>query len=179
MKTFSLCTLAAATLLACAGEERIPAQTSLSSAASEQTKMDWPVFGRGAARFIRIDLGPDTFADCRRISPKFPFDSATTYAQDRAQVAAFAACLNTPEMRDRTLLLVGRTDERGPDEYNEALGLKRAHAIRLILIESGISEKRIEITSEGEKAAVGARQEYSQGYDRRVDVIVKGGVHQP
>lgn len=142
----------------------------------------WPTLGQDTARFIRIDLGPDTFAECRRLAPKFPFDSSNTFAQDRMQVAALAKCLDLPEMRDRKLILVGRADPRGTDAYNARLGMKRAEAIKQILVENGIAPERITIESEGEKAAVGgegADSAYSYGYDRRVDVIVRGGTHSP
>ena len=70
--------------------------------------VDWPELGRGEARYITIDLGSDAVLVCRRVSPKFPFDSAKARAQDRAQLAALASCLNHPEMTDRTVRLIGR-----------------------------------------------------------------------
>ncbi len=126
MKTLTACTLLAACLLACAepGQNPQPAISPSSGAGG------WPDLGRGNARYIRIDLGPDAFAECRRVSPKFPFDSAVTYAQDREQLGAFAECLNTPGMRDRKVQLVGRTDPQGTDAHNNELGIERARAIR-------------------------------------------------
>jgi peptidoglycan-associated lipoprotein len=177
MKTITMLglTLAATCLVACAGEGRQTAEPQLTSS----TTAGWPDLGRGTARFIRIDLGPDNFAECRRVSPKFAFDSASTYAQDRAQLVSLAACLNAPGMRDRTLRLVGRADPRGTTEYNDKLGTRRAAAIKQILIDSGIAEQRIAVASEGENDAKGDTHETSSGYDRRVDVIVEGGTHAP
>ncbi len=42
--------------------------------------LDWPDLGQGEARYITIELG-DSFESCRRVSPKFPFDSARTRAK--------------------------------------------------------------------------------------------------
>jgi OmpA-OmpF porin, OOP family len=140
--------------------------------------VDWPDLGRGEARYITIQLGPDTFEHCRDVSPKFDFDSSLTYVQDRAQLAAFARCMNKSGMEGRRVLLVGRADPRGSDAYNMSLGQQRAEKIKSLLIASGLSADRIQIESHGEREAKGMRPEYSFGYDRRVDVVV-GGVHAP
>ena len=180
MKTLTLGALLAIGLIACGGETRQTADPRLtSSGASEERVMGWPDLGRGSARFIRIDLGPDNLAECRHMSPKFPFDSASTYAQDHEQLAALSTCLNAPGMRERTITLVGRADPQGSDAYNEQLGMKRAMTIKQHLIENGIPESRIRIVSEGEKGAMGDTPDYSSGHDRRVDVIVSGGTHSP
>src|SRR3954469_1539802 len=85
---------------------------------------DWPELGSGEARYIHIELG-DSFETCRHLSPKFPFDSAHTRAQDQAQLQAFASCMNHPELASRTVLLLGRADPRGTARYNDDLGSKR------------------------------------------------------
>lgn len=140
--------------------------------------LDWPDLGRGEARYIKIDLG-DSYLTCRQVSPKFPFDSALTRAQDRAQLKAFASCMNHESMAGRTVVLVGRADERGSAAYNEELGLKRATRIKDLLVLDGLAATRIEVETKGESNAVGAQPQYSHGYDRRVDVIVRGGAHGP
>jgi OmpA-OmpF porin, OOP family len=183
MKTaisFALLALLAATAAACAGETRQAAEPQLTASRPTETRgVGWPTLGNGTARFIRIDLGPDNFAECQRVSPKFPFDSASTYAQDREQLIALAACLNSPGMRERSIQLIGRADPRGTEAYNEKLGLKRATTIKQLLVDNGIAESRIELTTEGAKAALGDTPDTSAGYDRRVDVLVKGGTHTP
>ncbi len=147
--------------------------------------VDWPELGRGEARYITIDLGSDGAATCRRVSPKFPFDSAKARAQDRAQLAALASCLNHAEMADRTVLLVGRADARGSTSNNEALGMRRAESVKKLLVSSGLAEARISVSTRGESDAVGEKPvapgspEYSHGYDRSVDVVIRGGAHAP
>jgi peptidoglycan-associated lipoprotein len=180
MKAFLLCTLLASCPVGCASQAPTTPPVLTSATTDDFVRaVDWPDLGRGEARFIRIDLGPDTFAECHRVSPKFPFDSATTFAVDRAQLAALASCLNHASMRDRTVLLVGRADPRGENAYNLELGRKRAIAIRQLLLDNGLQDSRIELTTEGASGAVGNQPDYSYGYDRRVDVVVKGGAHAP
>lgn len=162
---------------ACASEPKQAPPPELSSA--ETVSVGWPTLGPGDARFIRIDLGPDSLEQCRHTAPNFPFDSTKTFAQDRAQVVALASCLNSPGMTDRRILLVGRADPSGANAYNDELGLKRAEAIRKILVDNGIAPQRIDLASRGETGAKGDTAEQSSGYDRRVDIVVRGGVHAP
>jgi len=143
-----------------------------------QYSVDWPDLGPGEERYITFEFG-DSFETCRHISPKFPFDSARTRAQDRAQLRAFASCMNDPAMAGRKVLLIGRADPRGTTTYNEQLGMKRAERIKTLLIDNGVGADRIEIRSAGESGAQGESPDSSYGYDRRVDVVVEGGVHAP
>ena len=169
-------------LAACAGET---GTTQITSAplpppnAQGEYAPDWPQLGRGQARFINIQLGPDTYEYCRDVSPKFEFDSAVTHVQDRAQLAAFARCMNKAGMESRHVLLVGRADPRGTDAYNDKLGQRRSDNIKALLVAAGIAADRIETISEGERDAKGNLPDYSYGYDRRVDVVVSNYTHRP
>jgi OOP family OmpA-OmpF porin len=169
-------------LVACAGEAT---QTKTTSAelpvpnADGNYRPGWPVLGNGPERFITIHLGPDEFAQCRMVSPKFPFNSASTYVEDDDQLAALVRCLNHPSMESRGVLLVGRADPRGTDAYNLKLGQERAEHIREFLVKQGLAPTRIATDSEGKRDAKGGTPDYSYGYDRRVDVVVVGGTHSP
>jgi peptidoglycan-associated lipoprotein len=153
--------------------------------------VQWPSEGSGVARTITLTLGPDLHAWCRDVSPKFPFDKATTYVDDKAELLALASCLNKPGMENRRVLLVGRADPRGSDAYNMALGERRAKSIMDVLVASGLSADRIAIATDGKRGAKGERPvtvegqvdptmpHFTYGYDRRVDIIVTGGAHHP
>ena len=52
------------------------------------------------------------------------------------------------------IMIEGNCDEWGSDEYNYALGVKRAKAAKDALIAQGIAADRIEITSNGESKPV-------------------------
>lgn len=149
-------------------------------AADGQYHPGWPTLGHGVERFITIQLGPDGFEHCRMVSPKFPFDSSLSYVEDKDQLAAFVRCMNHPSMAGRKVLLIGRADPRGTDDYNLKLGERRADAIRSFLVEQGLAPDRIiAVESLGKRGAQGYKPEYSFGYDRRVDVVVEGGAHSP
>ncbi len=181
--TSSLFGLLSIALVACAAESANTTTTTSATLpaanANGEYSPNWPTFGKGVDRFVTLHLGPDTLAECRMVSPKFPFNSATTYVEDQDQLAALARCLNHDSMQSRGVLLVGHTDKRGTDAFNTELGMQRAEEIRAVLIREGLTPSRIVSTvSDGERDAR-ANGEYSNGYDRRVDVIITGGVHQP
>ena len=151
----------------------------------------WPDEGSGVARTITLTLGPDLHEYCRDVSPKFPFDKADTYVDDKAELLALASCLNKPGLENRKVILVGRADPRGSDAYNIKLGAARAQSIKDFLVSSGLSADRIAITTEGKRGAKGEKvvtvegqadpsmPRFTYGYDRRVDVLVTGGAHHP
>ncbi len=69
----------------------------------------------------------------------------------------------------------GNTDERGSDEYNLALGHRRAAAVHRMLVAQGVSAKRIKDVSFGkEKPAATCHEEKCWEQNRRVDFV-----HQP
>ncbi len=53
-----------------------------------------------------------------------------------------------------TIRLEGHADERGTQEYNLALGERRARAIKMYLISMGVEKDRINILSFGEERFV-------------------------
>lgn len=57
-------------------------------------------------------------------------------------------------VKGKSIKLEGNCDEFGSDEYNFALGLKRAHAVKTELVNSGISADAISMTSFGESNPV-------------------------
>lgn len=69
-----------------------------------------------------------------------------------------------------TIKLEGNCDEWGSDEYNFALGLKRASSVKKALMSEGVSESRITMVSYGESNPVcteKTRECWAQ--NRRVD----------
>jgi peptidoglycan-associated lipoprotein len=77
----------------------------------------------------------------------FDYDKSAIRASERAKVASVADYLKAhPE---KTLIVEGHCDERGTDEYNRALGERRALSVREALISQGVSSDRITTTSWG------------------------------
>ena len=78
----------------------------------------------------------------------FDYDRASVKASDRSKVEAVAAYLkNQPTQK---VEVEGHCDERGTEEYNRALGERRALAAREALVSMGVSADRIFTTSFGE-----------------------------
>jgi peptidoglycan-associated lipoprotein len=82
----------------------------------------------------------------------FDFDRSNI-RQDAASIldAKIPYLQANPEMRIR---IIGNTDTRGSDEYNLALGQRRAAAARRYLTQRGIDASRIEVASRGEENPV-------------------------
>jgi outer membrane protein OmpA-like peptidoglycan-associated protein len=108
----------------------------------------------GIEAYNKADRAP-TFAEkTEKLRPvHFEFDQSEL-GQDAINVLiADAAILEGlfKEFPKATVILEGRCDERGTDEYNFALGYKRAEAARQVLIAEQIDEKRITMSSRGRK----------------------------
>ena len=64
----------------------------------------------------------------------------------------------------------GNTDERGSEEYNLALGERRAMAVKRYLVDLGVPTSRLRTVSFGEaKPAVPGHDESAYRYNRRSD----------
>jgi peptidoglycan-associated lipoprotein len=82
----------------------------------------------------------------------FDFDSAVVKRSELPHVEAVAAALKAePTLK---LLIEGHCDERGTEEYNRALGERRALALREALVKRGIAPDRIRTISYGEDRPV-------------------------
>jgi peptidoglycan-associated lipoprotein len=78
----------------------------------------------------------------------FDYDEATIRADAQERLAAKVPLLRAnPSIRIR---IEGHADERGSVEYNLALGMRRANAVRQYLSEFGIDASRFETFSYGE-----------------------------
>jgi peptidoglycan-associated lipoprotein len=72
-----------------------------------------------------------------------------------------------------TIQVEGHCDERGPDEYNLALGNRRAAAVKRYLVEHGIADARVTITSFGEERPADPRStEEAYAANRRAEFRV-------
>jgi peptidoglycan-associated lipoprotein len=74
------------------------------------------------------------------------------------------------------LRIAGNTDERGSDEYNLALGQRRAAAAKRYLVQRGIDASRLEVTSNGkEKPAATGSDESAWSQNRRDEFEITAG----
>jgi outer membrane protein OmpA-like peptidoglycan-associated protein len=82
----------------------------------------------------------------------FDYDSAVIKAADKSKVAAVADYLKANSLD--CLEIDGHADERGTEEYNRALGERRALSLRDELARLGIDPTRIDTTSYGKDRPV-------------------------
>jgi peptidoglycan-associated lipoprotein len=122
---------------------------------------------------------PDDFIDGYKKDPAalaadtihFAFDSAAIKKSEDASIAAVASALSA-NANDK-LLIEGNCDERGTDEYNRALGERRALAAREALAKAGISPDRIRTISYGKDKPVDpGHDEAAWAKNRRDDFVL-------
>lgn len=104
----------------------------------------------------------------------FDFDKWDIRPEDRTTLDRKAAILGANGgLRVR---VAGHADERGSDEYNLALGNRRAGAVKTYLANKGIEGSRIEVVSYGEERPLAAgHDEESWFQNRRAEFEATGG----
>lgn len=96
----------------------------------------------------------------------FQYDSASVEASARDQLSAAAACIKEKALN--AVHITGLTDPRGTEEYNLALGDRRANSARKYLESLGVQAK-VTHSSMGEEYA-GGEDESGWAKDRRVEL---------
>lgn len=105
----------------------------------------------------------------------FEFDKSELTSDDISKLDAKIPLLNAnPDLRIR---VAGHTDSRGSDEYNMALGQRRAASAKRYLTQHGIPTARVETVSFGEeRPAAQGTDEASMAQNRRSEFeIIAGG----
>jgi peptidoglycan-associated lipoprotein len=104
----------------------------------------------------------------------FDYDASDVRADDIPNLDRKAAILAAnPGVRIR---VSGHADERGSDEYNLALGMRRAAAAKRYLENKGVEGARIEVISYGEERPLAAgSDEASWSNNRRDEFEVTAG----
>ena len=102
----------------------------------------------------------------------FDFDKYDIRAEDAKTLDANAAWLKSNA--SNLVLIEGHCDERGTNEYNLALGERRAKATMNYLVSQGIQANRITIISYGEERPVcNEKTEACWAKNRRANFLVK------
>jgi peptidoglycan-associated lipoprotein len=104
----------------------------------------------------------------------FDYDRSNIRPDDMGALDQKVAILQAnPDLRIR---VGGHCDERGSDEYNLALGNRRAQAAKQYLVSHGIDASRIETQSWGEeRPMVDGHDESSWSQNRRAEFEVTSG----
>ena len=118
---------------------------------------------------------PGEFAAVRDLADvHFDFDRYDIRPGDAGILDTNAAWLK--KNVDQLVLIEGHCDERGTNEYNVALGERRAKATMNYLVAQGVASTRISIISYGEeRPSCTARDEACWAKNRRAHFRVKRG----
>lgn len=101
----------------------------------------------------------------------FDFDSSKLRPDGIAELEPLLQAMQADSLM--RALIVGHTDDRGPDDYNLGLSERRAQAVADYLMDGGIGSDRLTVEGRGESDPVasndtsGGRQE-----NRRVNIVV-------
>ena len=128
-----------------------------------------PLFGKrefctGTFKGILIPVDPQNRLGMPVIY--FAYDSDVLVDSEMQKVRAIANYLKNND--GIGLVLEGHCDQRGTDEYNRALGERRANAIRAALASCGVKDANMKTKSFGEdKPAVSGQDESAWRQNRR------------
>jgi len=102
----------------------------------------------------------------------FEFDKADLTAEGKSILDRGAAMLESnPSVR---VEIVGHTDSRGSDEYNQGLSDRRAESVRAYLESKGIAANRLSASGRGESAPVASNDtDEGRAQNRRVELTAR------
>jgi peptidoglycan-associated lipoprotein len=110
--------------------------------------------------------GSSSAVNAQIVNVYFDYDKFDIREDMMASVKGNAALL-----KNKTFKLEGNCDEFGSDEYNFALGLKRANAVKTALVNEGITADSISMVSLGEgNPACTEKTQECWAKNRRVEV---------
>src|SRR3989338_1320087 len=163
-------------LAACASEkpkEPVAAPMSAAPAAApvaEAPAAVEPAAAETAAPVAEIDELNDPDSILAKRSTHYPFDVSVIQEDDKPLVQAHAKYLS--EHPERNVRLEGNYDERGSNEYNLALGQRRADGVRKMLQLGGVNASQMTTVSYGEeKPKATGHNEASWWQNRRTDIV--------
>jgi outer membrane protein OmpA-like peptidoglycan-associated protein len=101
----------------------------------------------------------------------FDFDSYALRTPARDNLANLAASLN--RYPDSEVLIVGHTDSRGEEVYNQRLSENRSDAARAYLVQQGVDATRVKAMGMGESEPVDTNDtDEGRQANRRVEVAI-------
>jgi peptidoglycan-associated lipoprotein len=118
----------------------------------------------------QVDELNDANSILAKRSTYYPFDVSAVQEADKPLVQAHAKYLS--EHADRNVRVEGNCDERGSNEYNLALGQRRADGVKKMLVLGGAKAGQIKTVSYGEeKPRCTDHEEDCWKQNRRSDIV--------
>jgi peptidoglycan-associated lipoprotein len=148
------------------------AQDEAARRAAEEAARRWTADSAAAA--ARNAAAAGSVRETLTAAVHFDYDQSDLRADDRAILDAKIPILQAnPTVKIR---VAGHTDERGSDEYNLALGQRRAATVKRYLVDHGIADARIETISYGEERPIAqGSDESAYAQNRRAEFEITAG----
>ncbi|MEO8800077.1 MAG: OmpA family protein [Polyangiaceae bacterium] len=132
-----------------------------------------PDLGRGASRahteqLYNLWIEPGVASLCAGPAPFFAFDSSKPDTESQPTMQNLVDCMRSGALQGKSIVLIGRTDPRGMDDYNIKLGRERAERVKKYLVANGIDTGRVATDSIGARDAHESPNEWPG--DRRVQI---------
>jgi len=163
-----LCLLACA-VTACGDEKKPPATANAVDEPPDHRASNPKPSDDPAQSNVRVSEDVRTACGLSDDEAYFAFNSAAVRGKDRATLKKLADCFETGPLKGKTMRLVGHCDPRGTEDYNMALGGRRADNVERVIVAQGLSNNKVTTTSRGALDATGT-DETSWAKDRNVDV---------
>jgi len=102
----------------------------------------------------------------------FATDSATLRPDLRSDLRAIAT--NLQRYPDSAIIVTGHTDSTGTMAYNQNLSERRADSVAAVLIESGVSARRVVARGAGQTRPVASNDTAAgRAQNRRVEIVIR------
>ena len=161
MKSIVLSGVVAALLVFSGCSSKEPAvDTEVANSAQEATEVQAPATETVLSENSIVDSGTNSVAmTADEMQSKLPtvyfaFDKYNITPEMQARIDAAAELEKKDVVKSLNVKLEGNCDEWGSDEYNFALGLKRANAVKKALVADGVDASRISMMSYGKSNPV-------------------------
>jgi peptidoglycan-associated lipoprotein len=130
-----------------------------------------PLFGGGPISPINPDDFNQDRATLAAHTVHFAYDSSVVKSSEKGNVEAVATYMKANS--GVFLLIEGHCDERGTEEYNRALGERRALALREALVADGVDAQKVTTRSFGkDKPVATGNDEAAWSQNRRGEFVV-------
>ncbi|WP_257666959.1 OmpA family protein [Parapedobacter tibetensis] len=101
----------------------------------------------------------------------FDFDKTDVKVAAQDNISNLVASLNSNP--DTDILVIGHTDNKGADKYNQGLSERRAKAVRDYAVSQGLSSRRIKTEGKSFHEPIGDNDtESGRAQNRRVEIVI-------
>jgi len=154
-------------------------------AADCQPGNDEPITAEnGLSKLPELDLSELEKNDCSRgisvrkrtidLTVEFDFNSSAITPIGKVQLDQLARAFSSKELSSYDFKLVGHTDAKGSEQYNQELSLRRVESVRTYLVSAHhLEANRLTLEGKGETQLKRINEPYSSE-NRRVEVINLG-----